>query len=119
MSEKFDYVKNIGALTLEQKRKFYVLLGHNLTVSVRAIWSDENLADAQKIEGMKWINEIMHRLIFRVEKLHRIDDLEDDDWIEKDFWETIHHWVSQSYEVVAGHVGWTIKSSFERCLKVK
>ena len=35
MSDNFDYVKNIGALTLEQKRKFHVLLEHDLTVSVQ------------------------------------------------------------------------------------
>ena len=118
MAEKFDYITNINALTLEQKQKFYVLFAHDLTVSVRGIWSDENLTDIQKIEGMKWINEIMHRLIFRIEELHKISKLEDDSWTEEDFYKTIYHWISQNYEVVAGHVGWGIKSSYERYLKI-
>ena len=115
MPETFDYVTNIGALTLEQKRKFYVLFAHDLTVSVRAIWSDENFTDAEKVEGMKWINEIMHHLIFRIEKLHTITNLENDSWTEKDFHEIIHHWTLQNYEVFAGHIGWAIKSSYKRC----
>ena len=58
MQEKFDYVKNIGALTLEQKRKFYVLFAHDLTISVRATCWDENYSEQEKIIGMKAINEI-------------------------------------------------------------
>lgn len=115
MTEKFDYAKNIGELTLERKRKFYVLFAHDLTVSIRVIWSDENLADAEKVEGMKWINEIMHRLIFRIEELYEISKVEDDLWKEEDFYKTINHWISQNHEIVADHVGWSIKSSYERC----
>jgi len=115
--ENFDYVKDIGALTLEQKRRFYVLFGHNLTVSVRAIWSDDTLSDSDKVEGMKWINEIMHHLIFRIEELHTITKLAVDSWTEEDFGKTIQHWVSQNYEIVAGHVGWAIKASYDCCVK--
>ncbi len=56
MLEDFEYVKNIGELTLEQKREFYVSLGHNLTVSVRFIWVEETFTDAEIIGGMKEIN---------------------------------------------------------------
>ncbi len=117
MSENFDYVKNIGALTLEQKRKFYVLFGHNLTVSVRAIWSDENLADDEKIVGMKQINEIMHQLIFRIEELHKISKIEDDSWTEEDFGDLIKHHCSANYDVLAGNVGWAIKASYDYSIK--
>ena len=118
MTEKFDYVKNIGALTLEQKRKFYVLFGHDLTVSVRAIWSDENYSDQEKIDGMKGINEIMHRLIFRIEELHKIEKIEDDSWTEKDFRQLIVDCCSDNTKVLSGNVGWAIKSSYERCFNL-
>lgn len=118
MSEEFHFVKNIGELTLEQKRKFYVLFAHDLTVSIRAIWSDEKLSDAEKIEGMKWINEIMHRLIFRIQALYTISNLKDDSWTEEDFWKMMTEWVKENYEVVAGHVGWAIKSSYGKCFSV-
>ena len=113
MSENFDYVKNIGALTLEQKRKFYVLLGHNLTVSVRAVCWDENFSEQEKILGMKEINEIMHRLIFRVEELHNISRIEEDSWTEDDFWDLIKEHCSENHEVLAGNVGWAVKSSYD------
>lgn len=115
MSEKFDYAKNIGELTLEQKRTFYVLLGHNLTVSVRAICHNENYSDTEKIIGMREINEIMHRLIFRVEELHKITDVLEDSWTEEDFWSLIQHHCSANYNMLAGNVSWAIKSSYERC----
>lgn len=117
MTENFDYVKNIVELTLEQKRKFYVLFAHNLTVSVRAIWSDENLTDGEKIVGMKQINEIMHRLIFRIEELYKISKVEDDSWTEEDFWNLIKHYCSENHEILAGKVGWAIKLSYDYSLK--
>lgn len=119
MLETFDYVKNINSLTLEQKRKFYVLLAHDLTVSVRAIWHDESFSDVEKIEGMKWINEIMHRLVFRIEELHQISKLEEDSWTEEDFWQIIIDYCSENPKVLSGNVGWAIKSSYERCFTAK
>ena len=116
--EFFDYPKLIGELTLNQKRKFYVLLAHDLTVSVRTIWSDDRLSDTEKLDGIKWINEIMHRLIFRIEELHTISTKEEDSWTEKDFWRMIKDYVSENPEVVAGNVGWSIKFSYERCCSV-
>ena len=118
MSEEFDYIKNISALTLEQKRKFYVLFAHDLTVSVRAIGYDENFTDAEKVEGMKLINELMHRLIFRIEELHTISKLKDDSWTEGDFWKLIIDYCSDNPKVVSGNVGWAIKSSYKRCFSV-
>lgn len=61
----------------------------------------------------------MRRLIFRIEKLHTISNLKDDSWTEEGFWENIHYWISQNYEVVAGHIGWAIKSSYKRCLSAE
>ena len=118
MSDKFNYIENIGALTLEQKRKYYVLLAHDLTVSVRAIWSDEKYSDQEKIQGMKIINEIMHRLIFRIEELPNITRLEDDSWTEEDFFIMMKEWVEDNSEVASGNVGWAIKSSYGRCFSV-
>ena len=117
MSEDFDYIKNIGALTLEQKRKFYVLFGHNLTVSIRAICYDENLSEKEKIVGMKEINEIMHRLIFRIQELYKVSRVEEDSWTEEDFWSLIKHHCSENYDVLAGNVGWAIKASYDYSVK--
>ena len=55
---KFDFPTLIGALSEEERIRFYEILAHNLTVSVRAIWSDEQLTDGERVERMKWINEM-------------------------------------------------------------
>jgi hypothetical protein len=114
----FEYPELIGELTLEQKRKFYVLLAHDLTVAVRGIWSNTKLSDAEKVEGMKIINEIMHRLIFRIEELHKISIKENDSWTEDDFWKLIKDWISGNPQIVASEVAGSIKFSYERCCSV-
>ena len=61
----FDYIKLIGELSDEERLKFYECLAHNLTVSARAIWSNEGLTDGEKVERLKWLNEIMHRVTMK------------------------------------------------------
>ncbi len=115
----FDYPKLIGELNLKQKQIFYTYLAHNLTVSVRGVRLNGKLTDSQKVEGMKLINEIMHRLVLRIAELHKIEEIEDDSWTEADFWEMIKDWVSENYQVVAGEVGWAIKTSYNLAVSSK
>jgi hypothetical protein len=99
-----------GALTAEERIRFYEFLAHNLTISVRGIWSDENFTDSQKIEGMKCVNEIMHRVVKIPSALKSGHDM----WSEADTCGTIEHWVSLSPEI-GEHVWWAIKESYESC----
>ena len=59
----------------------------------------------------------MHRLVFRIEELHTISKLEEDSWTE-DFWNMTEEYISENYKVLAGNMGWAIKSSYERCFSV-
>jgi hypothetical protein len=86
------------------------LLAHNLTISVRGIWSDEHLSDSEKLECLKWLNEIMHRVV-RKPALLRINK---DEMSESDSWEGIKHWVGLSPEI-SPHVEWALKTSYEVC----
>ena len=104
---EFDYATRIGGLTDERRLHFYELLAHNLTVAVRAVWSDESLGDAEKVDRMKWINEILHRVTAKV----RVLRLKTHEWTEADFAADVRHWVSQN-RAIAGDVGWAIKSSY-------
>ena len=106
----FDYPQLIGNLSDEERLRFYEILAHNLTVSVRAIWSDDELSDAQKVECMKWLNEIMHGIVQKSAALR----LGRNGFSEEASWGTIKHWVSQG-PMLGGHVGWAIKTSFESC----
>lgn len=106
----FDYPKLISNLNNEECLRFYEILPHNLTVSVRAIWSDDNLFDAHKVESMKWLNEIMHGIVQKSAALR----LGHTGFSEEASWDTINHWVRQG-PMISDHVGWAIKNSYESC----
>lgn len=88
----FDYPSSIGSLTPDGRLLFYELFAHNLTVITRGIWSDEEISDAEKVDRMKWVNEISHRATSKI----RVLRLNVHEWPEKDFWQEIQHWVGQN-----------------------
>lgn len=88
----FDYAKQIGELSAEQRLTFYEMLARNLTISVRGVWSDDRLSDVEKVDRMKWINEIMHRLTAKIFVTRRNEH----EWTEQDVWEMIKDYVSQN-----------------------
>ena len=104
----FDYPKAISALPHARRLLFYELLAHNLTVSVRAIWSDEDITDAEKVDRMKWVNEILHRVTSKV----RVLRLGEHEWTEEDSWLEIRHWVSQNPAIEAD-VNAAVKWSYD------
>ena len=106
----FDYPQLITNLSEDERIRFYELLANNLTVNVRGIWSDENLSDAQKVECMRWLNEIMHEVVQKSAALRSRRH----SYSEEESWESIKHCVSQSPAIV-GSVEWAIKASYERC----
>ena len=106
----FDYIKLIGELSDEERLTFYECLAHNLTVSVRAIWSDEGLTDGEKVESLKWLNEILHRVTMKSALLRTHKNT----WSESDSWEDIKHWVSLNSDL-GRHVEWSLKFSYNSC----
>lgn len=106
----FDYIKLIGELSDEERLKFYEYLAHNLTVSVRAIWSNADLTDGEKVENLKWLNEIMHRVTMKSALLRTHKNT----FSESDSWEDIQHWVSRSNDI-GPHVEWALKFSYDSC----
>jgi hypothetical protein len=106
----FDFPNLIGALTDEERITFYEVLAHNLTVTVRAIWSDDHLTDAQKVERLNRVNEIMHRVVMKSALLR----VQKNQFTESDSWEDIKHWVSLSPEIDAG-IEWALRLSYESC----
>jgi hypothetical protein len=104
----FDYPKAIGALPDDRRLLFYELLAHNLTVIVRGIWSDEGIADAEKVDRMKWVNEILHRVTSKI----RVLRLGEHEWTEEDSWEDIRHWVRQN-PAIEGYIHAAIKWSYD------
>lgn len=106
----FDFPNLIGALSDEERIRFYEILAHDLTVSGRGIWSDEDFTDSQKLEGLKWLNEIMHRVVMKAAYLR----LQKNTMSESDSWEDIKHWVSLCPEI-AKYVEGALKFSYRNC----
>lgn len=107
MLDDFDYPSAIGALDAEQRLLFYEVLAHNLTVSVRAIWSNEKTSAEQKVEQLKWLNEIMHRVTSKLQVLR----LNLHEWTEADSWNDIKHWVSLCPSL-EGDIEWAIRTTY-------
>ncbi|MFL6230753.1 MAG: hypothetical protein ACJ741_18420 [Pyrinomonadaceae bacterium] len=108
----FDYPELIGQLNDEERLRFYEILAVNITVNIRAVWSDDNLPDAHKVEGMKCLNEIMHMIVHKSAALrlgrNRVS--------EEELWGRIKHWVSLS-PTIGAHVMWAIKTSYTWCVR--
>lgn len=77
-----EFVERISELDDEQKTYFYELLSHFLTVSMRGILFFEGIPAEERIERAKWLNEIAHRITYKVFFLQqgRVDLLEDEIW---------------------------------------
>jgi len=105
---ELDYVREIGSLPLEWLIRFYEILAHNLTVCIRAIWSDEELDDHQRVQQMKSINEIMHRVVLKSAALR----VNRNERRESDTWQMIQDYVAQCPEV-GPHIAWAIISSYQ------
>lgn len=88
-----------------RRRWFYETLAQNLTVCVRAIWADERLLDAQKVEQMKWLNEIQHRVIGKLRAA--------EPWPDAEFFEEVLGARTEECPPLRGHVGRAVKQSYE------
>jgi hypothetical protein len=75
------FAERMALLAEEQRLHFSEVPAHNLTVAIRGVWSDEHLSDAEKVERIKWINEILHRATAKVYVLR----LKTHEWTEEDF----------------------------------
>lgn len=62
----FDYPELISALNPVQRLRFYELFAHFLTVSMRGILFFEGIPDQNRVERAKWLNEIAHRITYKV-----------------------------------------------------
>jgi hypothetical protein len=86
--------------------RFYEVLAHNLTVGVRGVWSDETLSDSQKLERIKWLNEISHQVTLKTAALR----LNRNERTESDTWNMMQHYVSLCPDLAAEIAFATISS---------
>jgi hypothetical protein len=84
-----QFAERMARLSQEQRLSFYEALAHNLTVAIRGIWSDPSTTDAEKVERIKWVNEILHRATAKVSVLRR----QTHEWTEEAFGSDVRHYV--------------------------
>jgi hypothetical protein len=58
-----ELASSINEWPSERRRRFYLRLGHNLTIAARAVWSDEKLEASVMVERLKALNELLHRVL--------------------------------------------------------
>jgi hypothetical protein len=54
--------EQVKSLTKAQAHDFCIRLWLELTITGRAIWTDEELDQATQLNALKWLNEIQHRV---------------------------------------------------------
>lgn len=101
------YALQMEKLHEDQRLHFYEVLAHNLTVAMRGIWSDERINDSEKVERMKWVNEILHSVTAKVYVLR----LKTHEWSERDFENLLYECIV-IHPGIAGEVGWAVKSTY-------
>ena len=108
----FNFVQTIGELPSDIKMAYYMNFAHSLTVGVRAIWSDETIDVNDRLERLKWMNELMHRVI------NRAIDLQSEPytWNEEAIWQLLLGTVAQC-PAINGDAGGAMLSAYERTLK--
>jgi hypothetical protein len=85
-----EFVRQMASLNDEQRHHFYEVLAHNLTVAIRSILSDESITADEKVERIKWLNEILHSTTAKVWVLR----LKTHEWTEEDFGSVIGHYIA-------------------------
>ena len=108
-----NYVELISNLSSSDRVYFYEKLAHNITISVRAIWSNEEKTEAEKIEAMKWLNEIQHRIVAKISVERRTLY----EWKESDIIGMIESYVIQCPSI-SSEVTYAIETSYETTLNL-
>jgi hypothetical protein len=101
------FAQRMAELDEEQRLHFYEVLAHNLTVTIRGVWSDRSISDAEKVERIKWINEILHWATAKVYVLR----LKKHEWTEEDFGSLIQDY-ADNHEGIKGEVVAAVNLSY-------
>jgi len=80
-------------------------LAHNLTITGRAVWSDEHLMPPEMVERLKALNELMHRVIGQA--------MGDDNWPAAQFVGEYLLAFAEEQRELAGDLGFAVRSAYE------
>ena len=84
----------VRKLTDEQRIRFYETLAQELTIGVRNICFI-SINPEEKVDRLKWINEIMHRVVVKI----YCERTKSHEWSDTDFEGMVRHWVSKNLQI--------------------
>jgi hypothetical protein len=102
-------LKELKALTSEQRLHFFERLAHDLTITMRAAWSEPTLGVEDKVEAMKAINECLHRVTARIS----VERLKIHEWSDEDFVGLLMQTDAALHTKLRGGVGWAFRHAIE------
>ena len=86
-----NLLEQMTVLNQKQRLDFYECLAQNLTVAAREVWSSE-ADDAEKIDELKWLNEIQPRVVAKITVLRKNHH----EWTESDSYSDFQNWISKN-----------------------
>jgi hypothetical protein len=84
----------VRTLPDELRIRFYEILAHELTIGIRYICSI-SINPEEKVDRLKWINEIMHRVVAKI----YCERTKSHEWSDTDFENMVGDWVSQNLQI--------------------
>ncbi|MBU2713197.1 hypothetical protein [Zooshikella harenae] len=99
----------VSRLPIDGQITFYERFAHELTIVIRCVWSNEKIDDAEKVDRMKWLNEIIHRIPSKLSQLRN----QNYEWENTQFEEMVLHWVKQNTAIckeVNNAIGYSYKA---------
>jgi hypothetical protein len=107
-----DIFTNLTSRDKEAKVLFYDQLAFNLTIAIRSIWSNPALSDKEKVEKIKIINELSHRIFHWIWRLKKDDETFND----LDCLSDIKNYATQDKHV-AGEIGLAVSASYRHMVE--
>jgi hypothetical protein len=104
----FNYPEKLEVLNPKQRLYFYELFAHFLTVSIRGVLFTEGIDDSERVERTKWLNEISHRITY---KIFVMDKKPDAKWTDTEIQEMIEMNI-EKYPVIEKDVNAAIEMSY-------
>jgi hypothetical protein len=93
----------LESLPKHLRHRLFRRLWLNLTIAGRSIWSNPDLTDADKLNALKWLNEIQHR----VWNAHELDNLSIEVFVD-----LVSDHVMRA-QAIRGDVGWCFRDAID------
>ena len=114
MTESFDALPSkLADMTPGQRLYFFEVLAHNLTVTARTVWADDDLTSREQVCSLKTLNECLHRAIARIS----VERLKTREWSDESFCGLLSETDNELHPTLRGSVLWAAWHSYSTAIK--